>query len=330
MDKRVLVVDDDPMMLRLLAKHLTTAGYEVTSAADGKEALRFLLAEGHPIVVTDWMMPEMDGLELCQAIRNAEGIGYVYAIIVTAHSDKERLVAAFDVGADDFLTKPFHQQELVARVNAGFRIVTLEENLARQNREIIKANAEMAILNRKLEQMATTDALTGLANRREAMSRIEEHWATAQRHGQALSFILIDIDHFKHFNDTYGHDIGDLVLREVAHTLKAQLRGGDMVCRVGGEEFLVICPNTPGEDAARVADRLRRSVETNPIRGHSAALAVTISAGVAQMRRATASSGELLKRADDAMYEAKRAGRNRVVTAGVDPARQDSSAHPAP
>jgi len=319
MARRVLIVDDDPMMLKLLEKHLTSGGYEVVSAADGAEALHVVLSEGPSIVITDWMMPEMGGLELCRAIRSAEGIGFVYVIVLTAHADKSRLVEAFEAGADDFLSKPPNRSELLARLNAGVRILELEADLTKERLAVHKANAELTILNSKLERMATTDALTGLANRREAMTQLAHHWSIAERHNRPLSCIMLDIDRFKSFNDTYGHDVGDVVLRETAEAFRRSARAGEPVCRLGGEEFLVLCPDTTAPVAAAGAQRLRQAVESNLVRCNGLELTVTVSAGVAERSEACNTPDDLLKHADDALYQAKRAGRNRVCTATASP-----------
>jgi len=301
---------------RLLEKHLTVGGYEVLSARNGVEAMRMMLTRGPGIVITDWMMPRMDGLELCRAIRSSEAIGLVYVIMLTSHTEQSRLVEAFEAGADDYLSKPFSRKVLLARLGAGERLIRLEDDLAKQNRAVHKTNADMAVLNRKLEEMATTDALTGLANRREAMTQLGQHWAAGQRSNQPLTCIMLDIDHFKQFNDTHGHDVGDLVLRETAAVLAGSTRAGEMACRLGGEEFLVICPNATAEMAVIAAERLRRQVESNHIEHNDLDLHVTVSAGVAQREESAHSIDDLLRAADEAMYAAKEAGRNRVCVAG--------------
>lgn len=315
MDNRVLIVDDEPTDLRLLHKHLELAGYEVLTATDGLEAMKILHAEGPQLVITDWMMPEMDGIEFCRAVRCSELVGIVYIIILTAHSDKDRLVEAFQAGADDFLSKPFHRQELSARVKAGMRIVSLESELAMERRALHKTNAELTVLNSQLDRLATTDALTGLFNRRVAVQKLDELWEAAVRYDQPLACILLDIDHFKRFNDTHGHDVGDAVLRHVASALRQHTRGCDPLCRIGGEEFLVLCPSTTAAEASNGAERLRRAVESSALTCDGVKLAVTMSAGVSERNSTTAGSGELLKSADTALYAAKQAGRNRVVVA---------------
>ncbi len=319
MERRILVVDDDPSVQRLLGKYLGDAGYEVVQAANGREAISLLGRHGIKLVITDWMMPEMDGISLCRAIRSLESVSFVYVIVLTGHTDKERVVEALEAGADDFLSKPVHRQELLARLHAGVRILRLEEALANQNLLVHKANAEMALLNQKLEQIATTDELTGLANRREALARLGELWAQSRRYGQPLACVMIDIDHFKRCNDSYGHAAGDAVLNQVAHTLKRSVRTGEIACRVGGEEFLIICPNSTAAAAAQLAERVRQRAQDARVRYGGNELRVTISAGVAECSPGDSSPDALVKAADNALYNAKRSGRNRVCVA--DPER---------
>ncbi len=322
MDRRVLIVDDDPSVLALLRRYLTIGGYEVISAENGAEALRIVLADAPPIVITDWSMPEMDGVELTRALRTHEGIGYIYVIVLTAHTEEDRLVAAFDAGADDYLAKPVKPKELLARLRAGRRINDLQSALDRRTREVHLANARMAVASRelarangKLTELATTDELTGLPNRREAMRRLGVHWASSSRHGGTLSCMVLDIDHFKQFNDTHGHAVGDRVLRGVATALRRAARMEEAVCRIGGEEFLVLCPYTTVVQAQAAANRLRQAVESNCMRIGLTELRVTISVGVAERTDEMGAPDELVHAADEALYLAKRTGRNRVCMA---------------
>jgi len=322
MEKRVLIVDDDPASLRLLHQHLIADGYEVLQATNGREALNVVLEAAPPLIITDWGMPEMDGLELCRALREHEGVRFAYIVMTTSHSDTERLVEAFHAGVDDYLPKPINRQELLARLRAGERIARLEEDLARRTREVHRLNAESALANRKLEQanarlkvIATTDELTGLLNRREAMSRLQELWAAQERYGAMFCCIMVDIDHFKRFNDAHGHAAGDAVLRQTADILRATVRTADIICRVGGEEFLVLCPHVDAAGAAICAERLREAVETNGYVHDGRPLKVTISLGVAERDPETAGPDALVRRADEALYASKVAGRNRVTLA---------------
>jgi diguanylate cyclase (GGDEF)-like protein len=248
---------------------------------------------------------------------------------MTASTDRESLVKAFDAGADDFIAKPINLEVLLARLRAGTRITGLQADLAKRNREILLANAKMAVAsrdlevaNRKLRVLATTDELTGFLNRREAMNRLSRHWSASERHGGALSVIALDIDRFKLFNDTYGHAVGDVVLREMTKSLSGVARNTDELCRVGGEEFLVICPDTARDAASIAAERFRAAVERNVVEHGGDKLQVTISLGVAEKSKELSCIDELLLAADEALYQAKAAGRNcvRLAQIGAEPA----------
>lgn len=309
MTPKVLIVDDIADNIKLLALDLEEAGYEVLTASSARDGLRILRSDGPQIILTDWMMPEMDGIELCRTIRTSDAIGFVYIIMVTAHADEQRLVEAFEAGADDFLSKPVRLPELIAPLHAGVRVVKLESDLAKERRAIYKANAELAVLNEQLDRFATTDELTGLLNRRQAMRRLEDYWETAQRHGQKLSCIVYDIDHFKQFNDTHGHDVGDAVLRQVAATLRKASRTNEQPYRIGGEEFLTLCPASGMEQARLAAERMRGAVADATMSFENNRLNVTISLGVAERTAGMSAPAEILKAADKALYAAKVAGR---------------------
>ncbi len=315
--QRILLVDDDPSTLRLLTKYLDDGGYEVLTAANGVEALRIILSKECPLVITDWMMPEMDGLDLCRAIRSSEDVGFAYVLILTAHTDEQSLANAFDAGADDFLRKPCQKSELLARLQAGVRALTAEAKVASQQQAAQKTNTELATLNDKLQLMATTDELTGLHNRREAIHRLDEYWASADREARPLACMLLDIDHFKRCNDTYGHEAGDAVLRDTARVLERFARAGETVFRIGGEEFVVLCPGATAEMAAQGAERLRAAVEANRTKRGEMSLGVTISVGVSERDHRTVKPEDLLRLADGALYEAKLSGRNRVCVIGT-------------
>lgn len=319
---RVLIVDDDADSVALVSRHLTGAGYEILTASSGDEAMKILASEGAPIVVTDWKMPGMSGLDLCRAIRDREGIGFAYVIILTAETGEDQLVEAFERGADDYLTKPFNRRELLARIRAGERIIQLRRDLEGRQWEVHRINAEMSIAhtklaeaNEQLNRLATTDELTGLLNRREAMSRLAGFWSASVRRQSPLACISLDIDHFKDFNDMYGHAIGDTVLRAVAEALRSAVRSAEPVCRIGGEEFLILCPDATEAQAAMSAERLRETVEQLIVRVDKLQLVVTVSLGVAERRRTMTVPDELLRIADDALYAAKNAGRNQSFRA---------------
>lgn len=319
-NKKLLIVEDDPAQLRLMAEMLSDWEGGILTAANGKEALRIIVTEGPRIVVTDLMMPEMDGLELCRTLRQHEGVRFVYVVVVTGSAGKESVVDAFEAGADDFIVKPLRKAELLARLRAADRIVSLESDLAKGTREVHRVNAEMALAHRKLNQaneqlqrMATTDELTGLLNRREAMNRLNELWASHDRYGQSFSCIMLDIDHFKLFNDTHGHAAGDQVLKTTADLLAGNTRKTDKVCRIGGEEFLVLCPNVGIDGVAVCAEHLRAAVEQHSFEYRKSSLQVTVSLGAAERTAGMVKPDDLLKAADDALYRSKAEGRNRVT-----------------
>lgn len=322
---RILAVDDDPVSLRLLTKHLRNAGHHVVTASNGKEALAVALEANPQVVVTDWMMPEMDGIELCKTLRRYVSGRSLYILILTGRGDEDRVVEAFDAGADDYIVKPFKPKLLLARIRGGQRVVRLQEQVERDKKLQTEQLAKLAVLTRKLRAAAMTDALTELPNRRYAMKRMEMEWSNSTRSSAPFSVIMLDIDHFKQVNDTYGHDVGDLVLQETAKVIQATLRRGDVCARMGGEEFLVICPNTTTEGAIQVAERIRESIEANHIEDRGYSDHVTMSLGVATRSAGVPSIDALLKVADEAVYEAKEGGRNRVVAKTEPPPERESA-----
>jgi diguanylate cyclase (GGDEF)-like protein len=227
--------------------------------------------------------------------------------MLTVHARLEELSKAFDAGVDDFLAKPFTEADLLARLRSGLRAVALYDELSRQHQGSRKLNEQLTNLNNRLERLAITDDLTGLYNRRQAMHRLEEHWAMGDRYQRPVAVITLDIDHFKRFNDEHGHPAGDV-------------RTTDAVCRIGGEEFLIVLPNQTMQEAEFCAERCRTAVESWLFELDDKRLNVTISAGVASRRGEMHQCIELLGEADAALYAAKHAGRNTVRVARSDPA----------
>lgn len=321
--KKILVVDDDPAQLKLMERLLANQSHEVLTATNGQEAMRIVLSDEPRIVITDLVMPEMDGLDLCRALREHEGVRFVYILVTSARGDETSVVEAFDAGADDFVAKPMRQAELLARLRAADRIVRAESALAKRTREIFRINAEMAMAHRKLNEaneqlrmMATTDELTGLLNRREGLKQLSEFTEAARRYDYELACIMLDIDHFKNFNDSHGHAAGDYVLRETARIIRTNTRSTDRVCRVGGEEFLILCQGIGLDGAVRCAENIRKKLEQAELKYEDSAIRVTSSFGVSAWNNRLSSQDELLRLADDALYESKHAGRNRVTAAG--------------
>ena len=313
---RILAVDDDPVTLRLLRHHLTLDGHSIMLAANGAEALALALKTQPQLIVTDLSMPEMDGLELCRALRSSSVCSGAYVLVVTGHEEESRIVDAFKAGADEYVNKPFNTNVLMARVRAGQRMIELRERVESDKQELNDQNAQMKILNRKLHTAAMTDVLTELPNRRHALRRLEAELAQSKAEGTPLSVILLDIDHFKQVNDRHGHDVGDVVLREVAQVLRSCTRRNEEVCRLGGEEFLVIVPQFTREASAHFGERLREAVQDLSIRSGSYLGRVTVSLGVAGLEDGANTVDELIKIADARAYLAKASGRNCVVSSG--------------
>ncbi len=313
---RLLAVDDDPMSLKLLERTLTKAGHHVSCAHDGREALQIALEENPQAVIADWMMPELDGLELCKALRRIECGQDMYFLLLTGRDDENRVVEAFDAGVDDYVAKPFNPRILLARLKGGQRVIELRAKVEADRQIMMEQVAELGILTRKLRTAALTDALTELPNRRYIMKRLEQEWDSSTRTGRPLSVIMVDIDHFKRVNDQHGHDVGDIVLKETASVLRRTARQGEEAARLGGEEFLVICTNTTLAQARVCAERIRLAIERNVIQAGALASSVTASLGVAERTPALANPDALFKASDEAVYLAKNGGRNQVRCAG--------------
>ena len=303
----ILIAEDDAPSCMMLQSLLTKWGYTVTAACDGNEAWRILNEPEHPLlVVLDWMMPGIEGLEIVRRLRQKED-GILHYIIITTSADSENAAAqALDAGADDFVGKPFNQIELRARIAVGRRVNCLHQALADKLHKLESASETIS-------RLARTDELTGLHNRRSFVEIFALSLSAARRHGYPLSLVIIDLDHFKAVNDTFGHGVGDLVLKEFAGLLLEKVRDEDIVVRWGGEEFIILLSHTACEAAAALAERIRSSFEQNP--NCAAPLTITASFGVAQLRDGEKEE-DLIRRADDALYRAKNLGRNRVVTAG--------------
>lgn len=312
----IMAVDDDPMTLLNLRRILASSSRKIITAENGEEALHLALERRPDMVITDWRMPRLDGLALCMALRREDALQHTYIIMLTGVEADDELVQAFDAGADDYVVKPFTPKVLEARIRGGERLIRYQRKINSDREVIEKYAARLGMANRKLHTMAMTDALTGLPNRRSAMARLKDVVAESKRYGDKLSCIVIDVDHFKNINDTYGHENGDIVLKEVAQLFQRSARSYDMVSRLGGEEFLVISTRSDQTEAAQLAERLRSAIEQLAISlGGGISAKVTISLGVACWNAGYGDGGDLIRAADNALYLAKRNGRNRVETA---------------
>lgn len=310
----ILLVDDDSMMLARLSKQLTDAGHKVAACKDGDAALKYALENKPELVITNWHMKPMDGIQLSKTLHSSTWGSSIYIIMLTSVEEEGSLVKAFSAGIDDYVTTPLSLKVLLARIRAGQRIITLQREVEKERKDLQRYIAELAVANRRLELMANTDVLTGLANRRYSLNRLEQEWASAQRNKRPISVLMLDLDHFKSVNDSLGHDAGDVVLIHIAKIMRKCARAIDIPCRLGGEEFLVICPNTDGKDALLLAERVRLMIERNQVEKVSLLNPMTVSIGVA------CSDGklgwrELITSADEALYAVKRDKRNAVQLA---------------
>jgi two-component system, cell cycle response regulator len=288
---RVLAAEDNPVFQSMLRTMLTKWGYTATIARDGMEAWRQLEAADAPrLAVLDWMMPGLDGVEICRRLRSLNREPYIYIILLTARTESEDLIEGMDAGADDYLTKPFNAHELRVRIRAGRRILDLQDALREQ---------------------ATHDGLTGLLNRNSILEKLDEEVGRAARADEPVAVLMADLDRFKSINDTRGHLAGDAVLREAARRLRSTARRYDSVGRYGGEEFLIVLPGCTLADAWRQAERLREAIAGTPFQLDHGGMSVTCSFGLASTENTA--PARLVREADEALYRAKAQGRDRVT-----------------
>lgn len=301
---KVLVADDDRFSRMVLSRTLRSWGYEVEEAVDGAEAAAALSRpDGPELGIVDWMMPGMDGPEVCRRVRELGAEPYRYLMLLTSKNAREDLVQGLNSGADEYLSKPFDPLELQARLRIGRRLLDLQ-------RELIEARDA-------LHTQATRDGLTGLLNRTAVIDALQEELARAARRDTGVGVLVADLDYFKKINDTYGHLAGDAVLRESARRMEDTVRTYDRVGRYGGEEFLVVLPDCESNDLLEVAERIRRHLASAPIEADGAVVPVTASIGASWVRGGCESDA-LVRVADAGLYDAKRGGRDRVVYRAYD------------
>lgn len=299
----ILVAEDDPVARKILERTLQREGHEVVSVENGRKAFELFKERFFPIILTDWMMPEMNGLELCRAIRKHDAPGYVFVIILTSKDSKDDIVSGLNSGADDYISKPFNPPELKARIKTCVRILELERSLKEANENI--------------RLLSITDPLTKCYNRGYITERLPKEIQRARRYNRSLSMILCDIDHFKKINDTYGHQAGDQVLIEFVHSIKKSIRQNvDWVARYGGEEFLIVLPETCPENACIMAERLRGIISKHKLIFNEKVVQITSSFGVSGFDSVTSaeiiSSDAMINIADNYLYQCKSEGRNMV------------------
>lgn len=311
-NRKIVIADDDTVSRRILKSFLMRRNYEVIEAADGTSALQILNAEDSPrLAVLDWMMPGIEGVRICQLIRQRSGAPYIYLLLLTARSEKQDLLKGLQLGADDYLTKPFDAQELEARLLVGERILALQDDL-------IAAKEELRF-------KATHDALTGVANRAVVLDAINREHARQVREKSPFGVILGDLDHFKSINDTHGHLCGDFVLKEASRRMTACVRPYDTVGRYGGEEFLIVVPRADDSISFSLAERMRRAIQGQAFATDSGPITVTASFGVTACTDPSLIDPKMLVQfADEALYAAKREGRNRCEVSASPLARSNS------
>jgi diguanylate cyclase (GGDEF)-like protein len=302
---KILIAEDEPVSRRMLQGVLTKWGYDVVSVEDGNAAWERLNAADAPrIALLDWMMPGLNGIDVCRKMRQQRPEPYTYILLLTAKNAKESVVEGLESGADDYLTKPFHFEELKARLRVGLRLLELEDTLV-QAREAMRFKA-------------THDILTGVWNRGAIVEMLDREINRSRREGPSLGVLIGDLDHFKAVNDTYGHLAGDSVLREVTRRIQAAVRLYDAVGRYGGEEFLVLLPGCDAVATMDKAEQLRTAIVQQPIETPAGPLRVTMSFGaVTTANWPLDTTSQILQMADAALYRAKQEGRNRTVMANA-------------
>lgn len=295
----ILAVDDNSINRILLEKLLKKEGYKMTMLGSSEEVIPYLNRVTPDLILLDLMMPKMNGLELCESIKLNPNLQEIPIIFITASDEKKDLLKAFDLGAVDYITKPFHNQELLARVKNH-----LELKFTRD--ELRKALIE-------LEKLAKTDDLTGISNRRHFIALAEREFNLAKRQKRVFSLLILDIDYFKQINDTYGHPMGDKVIQFVARKCVDCIRQEDLCARWGGEEFIVFLSETTLEGAIMVANRIRMNIDDGAIEIEDHKINVTVSIGVSAYNPDDANVNQTISRGDMALYRAKNHGRNKVV-----------------
>jgi len=306
---RALVADDDRPTTVIVENALRVWGLEVDVVHDGAAAWQRMNAIDPPaIAVLDWTMPHLDGLDLCRRVRETWRLASMYILLLTAHDRRNDLLTGLEAGADDYMTKPVDLEELRVRIQVGRRVASLQRDLSRRIAELRRAHD-------RLKEMASTDALTHLYSRRWWFDMAGNEFARSRRHGNALTVLVADLDHFKSVNDRFGHETGDNVLKAFAELLRRECRQTDIVGRVGGEEFALALPETSIAQAQTVASRLTDGCRSLSLPAGEESIHWSCSIGLTDARDADADLDAVLRRADAALYQAKRAGRDRWTNA---------------
>jgi diguanylate cyclase (GGDEF)-like protein len=309
----ILIVDDNPVNLQVLGAVLESTGFELAFLTQGTGVLEWAREHEPTLVLLDIMMPDMDGIEVCRALKADPVTRNIPVIFVTARTETDEVVKGFEAGAVDYVTKPFNIPELLARVKTHVELRSARLELERYVAELSEANEKLAHMMKHTEELAITDELTGISNRRFFLKRMTDEATRLKRTGRSFCVAIIDIDFFKHVNDEWGHECGDYALRAVTDAIKCSIREQDMIARWGGEEFTLLLPETLLPGAEIITERVRARIEGAPFSyGEGITFSLTVTIGVAQYDESAGIDGSI-KRADDALYAGKRQGRNRVV-----------------
>jgi diguanylate cyclase (GGDEF)-like protein len=301
---RILLVEDDKLQAKVTKEYLEDAGYEIVWVQNGASAIKTAKTGSFDVIVLDLVLPDIGGNEVCRWLKHDKDTQNIPIIILSAKGSAKERVVGLETGADDYLSKPYDPSELKARINASLRTKVLQDELRKKNRQLEEVLSQM-------ETLSMTDQLTGLFNRRAFLTVFEKEFSRTKRYNHSASCLMIDIDHFKRINDTYGHNTGDEVLRELSQVMLNCLRKADTVARWGGEEFIILLPETSKKDALLIASRILTSVSN--FKFSSLPGQVTVSIGLAGIPEPDIdTTDKLIAASDNALYQAKAKGRNRI------------------
>lgn len=304
---KILLVEDDKLQAKVTKDYLESKGFDIIWTDSGKSAIKIAKTEALELILLDIVLPDMDGNVVCRFLKHTENTKAIPIIALTIKSSEEEKVAGLDAGADDYLSKPYSENELIARIYANLRTKALHDELKQMNRQLVEVLSRVEIL-------ATVDSLTELINRRHFETIIEKEFNKTLRYQFPTSCLMLDIDRFKNINDKYGHHAGDICLKQVADLIKNNIRNIDTAARWGGEEFLILLPNTKKENTLPPASRILNAISSNKFSAFPEQ--ITVSIGIACVPDPSiATAEELIHTADLAMYEAKAKGRNRIEIA---------------
>ncbi len=311
---KALIIEDDENQRDIVKKILSNINLEVLEASDGRDAEKYLYNPDISIIISDIYMPYKDGFETCKMFKSRETFKHVPFIALTTRGNMENLKKVLELGANDFINKPFSIDEFVSRIKVQLRLKKYYDEIQKHIAEEERLNMSLIDLNEKLNSMAITDYLTGVYNRRYIMEYLKTELEKCKRYNHDLSIMIIDVDHFKKINDTYGHKSGDEVLKYICNLISENIRQSDVFGRIGGEEFLIVFNDTDVENASNKAEKIRSLIEKSKVEDNGKEISITISAGVTEYTKDD-HVDSIVNRADQALYNAKEDGRNKIIVA---------------